>query len=287
MGDPKKLKKKYSTPPHPWERQRMEEESLLLKEYALKNKKEIWKVAALLRKYTGNAKKLITSRTKQADIERYQLLTKLQRLGLIQEGSRIEDILSLTIRDFMERRLQSIVFKKGLARSMKQARQFITHQHIVVGDKKISVPSYIVLKEEEPLVAFTNKSALSNPEHPERKLRETSASDSKSDSKDVSSDTPSKDSSKISSANNDSEKKINKETNKDLKKNSNEKSLAEPTKASNDPKPDLAPQKEEISDAAQSQTSKSAKRENKGSTAPHENPAANKKEEVKNVEEVN
>jgi len=168
MGDPKKIKKKYSTPKHPWERARMEEESVIFREYGLKNKKDIWKMSSMLRKYTGNAKKLIASRTKQSEIETAQLLLKLQRLGLIQEGARPEDILSLTIKDFMERRLQSIVFKKGLARSMKQARQFIVHQHIIVGDKKITVPNYLVLKEEEALVSFLENSALNDPNHPER-----------------------------------------------------------------------------------------------------------------------
>ncbi|MBW3021302.1 30S ribosomal protein S4, partial [Candidatus Woesearchaeota archaeon] len=169
---PKKIRKKYDTPQHPWERARMEEESVLIKEYGLKNKREIWRLASLMRKLTGNAKKLITSRTKQSEVEKLQLLSKLQRMGLLAEGSKLEDVLSLNIRDLMERRLQSIVFKKGFARSMKQARQFITHQHVMVGDKKIAVPSYLVLKEEEATVNFTPVSGLLNPDHPERKVLE-------------------------------------------------------------------------------------------------------------------
>lgn len=169
MGDPKRVRKKYNTPQHPWESTRMEEEAVLIKEYGLKNKKEIWRLSSLMRKYTGNAKNLIASRTKQSEIETHQLLTKLQKLGLLQEGSRIEDVLGLNIRDFMERRLQSVVFKKGLARSMKQSRQFITHNHVKVNDKKISVPSYLVSKQEEQLINFAENSTLVNPDHPERK----------------------------------------------------------------------------------------------------------------------
>lgn len=172
MGDPKKIRKKYRTPQHPWEATRLAEESILIKGYGLKNKKEIWKVSSLMRKYTHNAKNLITSRTKQAEVEKLQLLTKLLKLGLLQEGAKIEDVLGLDIKDFMERRLQSVVFKKGLARSMKQARQFITHEHILVNGKKISVPSYLVLRDEEPTVAFIDSSSLSNPDHAERNLPE-------------------------------------------------------------------------------------------------------------------
>lgn len=198
MGDPKRIRKKYDTPQHPWEAVRMEEESVIFREYGLKNKKEIWRLASLLRKYNGNAKKLIASRTAQSEVEKIQLLTKLQRLGLLQEGARLEDVLSLSTKDFMERRLQSVVFKKGLARSMKQARQFIIHHHIIVNGKKISVPSYLVLKEEEPTINFTDSSTLTNPDHPERKLPEkpevkTSLTEGKSESvKDKKADKPAK-----------------------------------------------------------------------------------------------
>ncbi|MDP7610203.1 MAG: 30S ribosomal protein S4, partial [Candidatus Woesearchaeota archaeon] len=44
MGDPKKQRKKYSKPSHPWQTERIEVEKVLMKEYGLKNKKEIWRV---------------------------------------------------------------------------------------------------------------------------------------------------------------------------------------------------------------------------------------------------
>ena len=44
MGDPRKTRKKYDTPQHPWQKERMDQESVFLKEYGLKNKKEIWKM---------------------------------------------------------------------------------------------------------------------------------------------------------------------------------------------------------------------------------------------------
>jgi ribosomal protein S4 len=79
----------------------------------------------------------------------------------------LEDILSLTIRDMCERRLQTIVVKKGLARTVKQARQFITHEHILVGERKITAPSYIVNSSEETTIRFAENSPLAVEDHPE------------------------------------------------------------------------------------------------------------------------
>ena len=77
-------------------------------------------------------------------------------------------MLGITIKDILERRLQTIVFKKGLARGIKQARQFVTHQHIAVNDRIITAPSYLVLASEEGKVSFIPKSPLADPEHSER-----------------------------------------------------------------------------------------------------------------------
>ena len=57
MGSPKKPKKTYSRPFKIWDRTRLDEEKPTIKEFGLKNKKELWKAASLLRKYSGQAKK--------------------------------------------------------------------------------------------------------------------------------------------------------------------------------------------------------------------------------------
>ncbi|MBU1644134.1 MAG: 30S ribosomal protein S4 [Nanoarchaeota archaeon] len=168
MGDPKKLKKKYSTPMHPWNKDNIESERLITAEYALKIKKEIFIVNSFLKKYKNIAKKLIAKKTTQGEKEKAQVLTKMQHLGLLPAGADIEQILGLQLKDVLERRLQSIVYRKGLARTMSQARQFIVHRHIMVKDKEISMPSYLMSVEEENLVSFKEKSSLSNEDHPER-----------------------------------------------------------------------------------------------------------------------
>ncbi|MBD3164004.1 30S ribosomal protein S4 [Candidatus Woesearchaeota archaeon] len=172
MGDPKKIRKKYSTPAHPWEKSRIDEEREITKNYALNNKKEIWKMSTMLKKFKEEAKKLGSLSTKQADKERKQLLSRLKSIGLLEEDSSMEAILTLQMQDILERRLQTIVHKKGLARTMKQARQFITHGHIKIGSRVINSPSYIVRKKEENSISFKDKSSLANPDNPERKIME-------------------------------------------------------------------------------------------------------------------
>ena len=168
MGDPRRLKKKFETQMHPWRAANIEIERELKKEYALKNKQEIWRMDSLLRSFKNQAKRLIALRTAQADKERTQLLQRLQRIGLLSTGAKLDAVLGLTTKTIMERRLQSFVFRRGLARTMKQARQLITHNHLAVGGKIVSAPSYIVTKAEEELINFSPRSPLFNQEHPER-----------------------------------------------------------------------------------------------------------------------
>lgn len=171
MGDPRRLKKKYSRPMHPWQRETIDAERIIKTEYALKNKQELWRMNSLLRGFKNQAKRLIAGTSKQSATERDQLVKRIQRMGLLSSDAKLDDILSLTVKNVLDRRLQSIVHRKGLARSMKQSRQFITHNHIFVSTKKINAPSYLVLKTEEENITFSPRSALSSAEHPERSMK--------------------------------------------------------------------------------------------------------------------
>ncbi len=168
MGSPKKHRKKYETPAHPWKRERIEEEKALVEEYGFKNRKEIWKMRAILRDATSQAKKLVTLSGLQAEKEKELLLARLKRLGFLKQEGVLDTILSISLRDILERRLQTLVYKKSLANSMKQARQFITHEHICVAGKVITSPSYMVPLSEEGQISFRTSSGLFDPEHPER-----------------------------------------------------------------------------------------------------------------------
>jgi small subunit ribosomal protein S4 len=186
MGDPRTLKKKYKTPIHPWQTDNIEAEKELRREFAFKNKQEIWRVESVLKGFKNQAKKLIVARSEQAEKEKGQLMKRLERLNLIQEDAHLDTILGLTTRDVAERRLQSIVFRKGLARSMKQARQFITHNHVLVAGKKITAPSYLVTRQEEHSIEFSPSSAFIDVGHPERSDAKTEAEELKAAVEEVS-----------------------------------------------------------------------------------------------------
>jgi len=167
MGDPKKLRKKYETPRHPWQASRILAEKPLIKDYGLKNKKEIWKAQSLLRKFTNQAKLLSAIKTEHQKREKEQLINRLVKLGLLKQGQDREDVLDLNVRNILDRRLQTLMVKKGLVLTPKQARQFIVHGHVMINNQKITVPSYLVNINEEDKITYLTSSSLSNKEHPE------------------------------------------------------------------------------------------------------------------------
>jgi len=167
MGQPKRQRKKYEGPSHLWQKERIEKEKILLKEFALKNKREIWREGTIAKSIAINAKKLIADTSSQALLERKQLLERGKRLGLLKSDS-LDDALDTTLEDVLNRRIATIVFKKGMARTIKQARQMVVHGHISIDGKKITSPSYLVSLEEENKVMFAENSPFANPQHPER-----------------------------------------------------------------------------------------------------------------------
>lgn len=173
MGYPGKNRKQYETPAHRFEKARLEAETRLIIEFGLRNKKELWKAESALRRYKRAARDLLalmSAKTGPAFFEtkKMELLAHLQRMGLIGQDADIDDVLALKIEQELERRLQTIVYRRGLARSPKQARQFITHGHIAIGDLRITIPSYRVKAEEEPHVRYYPHSSLIHELHPER-----------------------------------------------------------------------------------------------------------------------
>ncbi|HLD12106.1 MAG TPA: 30S ribosomal protein S4 [Candidatus Nanoarchaeia archaeon] len=170
MGDPKKIKKKYATPLHPWVRSRIEDDKKLRKEFGFKTKRELWKMDSLLRNFKHQAKQLIAREDPQSAVEEKLLQERLFSLGLVPKDAKLVDVLSLAVRDVLARRLQTMVVKRGLARSVKQARQFIAHRHVMVNGKVIDAPTYLVGRDEELAIAFVPASSLNSADHPERAL---------------------------------------------------------------------------------------------------------------------
>lgn len=149
MGHPRKLRKKYSTPRHMWRKERIAEEKELKKIYGLKNSREIWKARFRLRKIRAEARKLLASSGEEAEKRKEMLIKSLSRIGLLKENATLDDVLGLKVTDILERRLQTMVHKKKLANTIKEARQLIVHKHIKVGDRIVNIPGYIVRVDEE------------------------------------------------------------------------------------------------------------------------------------------
>ncbi len=170
MGDPKKQRRKYETPKFPWRTDVLQAELKLLGQYGLRNKRELWRHETMLSKFRGIARAILGMPEEESEKLRKQLLNRLDRLGILPETSALDDVLDLAIEDILERRLQSLVFQKGLAKSVYQARQLITHGHISIEGKRVTTPSYLVLRNEEPHIVYTSTSAMANPDHP---LRQT------------------------------------------------------------------------------------------------------------------
>ena len=170
MGDPKKQRKKYETPRFPWRTDILQEELKLLGQYGLRNKHELWRHETTLSNFRGNARSLIGRPPEERKKMENELLVRLKKLGVLPETAVLDDVLDLTIEDALERRLQTIVFRKGLSKTIHQARQLITHGHIAIGNKRVTIPGYTVTTEEEKQIVYAPRSPLSNQAHPLRQL---------------------------------------------------------------------------------------------------------------------
>lgn len=152
MGDPKKPRKKYKKPKRLWDKRRIEEESKLKKEYGLKATRELWIALAELRKVRREARKLLPLSEEERKEREKKLLDKLYRLNI--NAKTLDDVLSLTAKDFLERRLQTLVYRKGLAKTIKQARQLIVHGFIAIDGVKQVSPGRLVRRDEEEKIGY-------------------------------------------------------------------------------------------------------------------------------------
>lgn len=166
MGDPRKFRKKYENPFKPWDRDLLYEELRLIGEYGLKNKRELRRVATILRKIRDVARKSFALPDEERDMVIKGLLNRLYKMGVLSENATVDDILKLEVKDLLERRLQTLVYKKGLAKSIYHARQMVVHGHIVVGDKVVDRPGAFISREDEEKIRINPRSPYANPDHP-------------------------------------------------------------------------------------------------------------------------
>ncbi len=159
MGDPKKARKQFSRPRSPWRADQLAQELYLLGTFGLRNKRELWKTETQLSSVRKQARTLLAATQVVREREEKKLLDSLRKKGLIGESATLDDILSLTVEDMLARRLQSMVFKKGMALSPLHSRQLIVHGHVAIGERVITVPGYEVGGAEEGAIRLIGREA--------------------------------------------------------------------------------------------------------------------------------
>ncbi len=153
MGAPRRNRTKFDKPKDIWNLQRINADNALKDEYALKNMKELWKVQSNISRIRGNVRLLLSGSAPNRQMEA-NIISSLSKYGIVSNTAKLDDLLDLKVNSFLERRLQSIVFRKGMARSMRQARQLIAHGFIAVNGKKASRPGRMLTSEEEQHISY-------------------------------------------------------------------------------------------------------------------------------------
>jgi len=144
MGEPRRLNRQYSVPKKLWNKQKIISDRKIMTEYGLRTKKEVWKAETLVRKFRKTARNLLAGAVDDYNKRHQEIFSKLVTLGILTKDNVLEDVLKLQTTDVLERRLQTQVFRKGLALSPKQSRQLITHGHIAVNGVVRTAPSSFV-----------------------------------------------------------------------------------------------------------------------------------------------
>jgi small subunit ribosomal protein S9e len=154
--------KTFKKPRRPFEKERLDAELKVVGEYGLRNKRELWRVQMVLSKIRNAARTLLTLEDKDPKrlFEGRALMRRMYKYGLLDETQdKLDYVLALSPQDFLERRLQTLVFKQGLAKSIHHARVLIRQRHIRVGKQVVNIPSFMVRVDSQKHIDF----ALTSP----------------------------------------------------------------------------------------------------------------------------
>ena len=160
MGDPKYPRRVWRKPKRPLNYELKMEELKTLGTFGLRTKRELWKAHTELSRVRHQARSLLALGQEIREEKEPILMKSLSRIGLVSSDSTLDDVLNLNVNDLLSRRLQTIVTKKLGFKTPYQARQAVIHGHIMIGDRKVNIPSYTVTVEEEDSVHFSPESKI-------------------------------------------------------------------------------------------------------------------------------
>jgi len=160
MGDPKYPRKAWRKPKRPLNYELKMEELKTLGTFGLRTKRELWKAHTELSRVRHQARSLLALRQEEREEKEPILMKSLARIGLVSSDATLDDVLNLNANDLLSRRLQTLVTKKFGFKTPYQARQAVIHGHIMIGDRKVDIPSYTVTVEEENNVHFAPESKI-------------------------------------------------------------------------------------------------------------------------------
>ena len=168
MGDTKNFRRVWKKPKRPLNFDLKMDELKILGTFGLKTKRELWKARTELSRVRNQARSLLALRQDVREQKEPILMNSLSKVGYVQSDAVLDDVLNLEINDLLGRRLQTIVQKKFYFKTPYQARQAVSHGHVLIGDQIVNIPSYIVKVDEEDKVKLTSESVfneiLSKPE---------------------------------------------------------------------------------------------------------------------------
>ena len=160
MGDPKLPRRVWRKPKRPLNYELKMEELKTVGTFGLRTKRELWKAHTELSRVRHQARSLLALRQEVREEKEPILMKSLARIGLVSSDATLDDVLNLNVDDLLSRRLQTIVSKKLGFKTPYQARQAVIHRHIMIGDRKIDIPSYTVTVSEEDSIHFTPESKI-------------------------------------------------------------------------------------------------------------------------------
>ena len=144
MGDIKNFRRVWKKPKRPLNFDLKMDELKILGTFGLKTKRELWKARTELSRVRNQARTLLALRQDVREQKEPILMNSLSKVGYVQSDATLDDVLNLEINDLLARRLQTIVQKKFYFKTPYQARQAVSHGHVLIGDQIVNIPSYLV-----------------------------------------------------------------------------------------------------------------------------------------------